>query len=446
MLMVNLPDISDREEKLIALLLSPHGIAWNLAGTIEEILPSASLFASPGFRAVYEAILSVLRTRGRYTPEEVLAEMKKSASGGLDALGGEEAYWKIVASFPPSQPISQDEVKVLAYQVRKAALLRGCTLTGRRLIEFAGSPETEALSEEEILKQVEGTVRRLSLAFHPDTAKPLPSILPGILEELSGKTRRPSPAFPFLGPLVPRQPGDIIVIGGRPGIGKTALVCSIAYYAGVIGKEPILFFSCETSAEQVGKRFLSLSTRIPLQRIMAGEVGDDLPTLETMYRNVFRAADTLLVNSSPFPTPASVAAQIRYFRHSTGGSLVIIDGFQRIRGDPREASATLSDLAVSLGMSIIVTSQLSGRVEERNGKKPTLADLGAETPALEQDAAAVVLIWREETGEIAPGFIPSPEVFARISRARLLVVKNRHGPVGEREAEFDPISASFRFS
>ncbi|MGB9724554.1 MAG: DnaB-like helicase C-terminal domain-containing protein [Chloroflexia bacterium] len=430
---------ADDEEKLLSLLLSPQGITWNLAGTIEEVLPSEALFSSPSCRAVYASIRAVLKAQGRYTSEEVLAELKRSPEGWDSFPGGDEAYRRLCTSIPPSQPVSLDEVRALACRVRRRAVLRGCAAIGRQLEDLASSPEAETLPEEELLDRAERAVRRLSLAFHPDTARPLPRWLPGVLGEMAGRARNPLPSFPFLGPLVPRQEGDLVVVGGRPGVGKTALVCSLAYHLGVLGREPVLFFSCETSAGQVVRRLLALASRIPLQRIMAGEVHDeDWPALESLAAVLMRA-DTLWIDSTPFPTAADIAAQVRYFRHTTGGSIAIVDGFQRIRGNLREASAALAELAMALRLTVIVTSQLSGEAEKRDGRRPTLADLGAETPALEQDASSVVLLWREEMGEAGSGLVTFP-----LSRVHLLVVKNRYGPVGERYADFDTVSASFR--
>ena len=266
----------------------------------------------------------------------------------------------------------------------------------------------------------------------------------------------------FLGGL---NKSDLIVLAGRPSMGKTALATNIAFKAAkssLENKEPVLFFSLEMSSEQLAQRILSEQSGIDSHRIRKGDIN------ENEFSNIVKTQN--LIQETPFyidDTPAlsvsQMASRARRLKRTEGLKLIVIDYIQLIQSkSPRgpefrvqEVSAItrqLKGLAKELNIPILALSQLSRAVEQREDKRPILADL-RESGSIEQDADVVMFVYREEyyldKAQPVQKENENRETFSeRFKRweercelahgkAEIIVSKQRHGPTGNIQIQFE---------
>jgi replicative DNA helicase len=271
------------------------------------------------------------------------------------------------------------------------------------------------------------------------------------------------------------QASDLIVLAGRPSMGKTALVTNIAYnvakaYAeerqpdgGVAVKNggKVGFFSLEMSAEQLATRILSEQAEIASEKIRRGMITeDDFRRLAEVSKQMSIAP--LFIDQTGGITVAQLAARARKLKRQHGLNLLIIDYLQLLAGSSKSASASrvqeiteittgLKALAKELEVPIIALSQLSRAVEQREDKRPQLSDL-RESGSIEQDADVVMFVFREEyyverakPSESDPKFAEwMAKMDAVHGRAEVIIGKQRHGPVGTIALSFE--SQYTRFS
>ncbi len=224
------------------------------------------------------------------------------------------------------------------------------------------------------------------------------------------------------------QRSDMVVMAGRPGMGKTSLALSVALQAARRHQKRIALFSLEMSDEQLVQRLVSAETGIDSQRIRLGDIKED-------EWATFIQATNLLSNTQIFidDTPAISALELRTkarrLHAEHGLDLLIVDYLQLMRGDSRSEnrqqeisfiSRSIKALARELNIPILALSQLSRQVESRHDKRPMLSDL-RESGSIEQDADVVLFIYRDEL------YNPDTE-FPNI--AEIIVSKHRSGPTG----------------
>ena len=260
---------------------------------------------------------------------------------------------------------------------------------------------------------------------------------------------------------------DLLILAGRPSMGKTALVTNIAYNVAAAFEEgedeqgnivPISggrvgFFSLEMSAEQLASRILSTEARIFSHRILTGDLE------EHEFRELTDAAQRLekaplFIDDTPSLPIASLAARARRLKRQHGLDLLIVDYLQLCRGSAKsgdnrvqeisEITQGLKAIAKELNIPVIALSQLSRKVEERDDKRPQLSDL-RESGSIEQDADVVMFVFREEyyvgrqepregTPEHAEWQVKMESVHGK---AEVIVGKQRHGPIGNVELAFE---------
>ncbi|MBI1976144.1 MAG: replicative DNA helicase, partial [Candidatus Omnitrophica bacterium] len=230
------------------------------------------------------------------------------------------------------------------------------------------------------------------------------------------------------------QKSDLIVIAGRPSMGKSAFVCSIAENVAVIDKRPVVFFSLEMSKEQLVQRMLCSYARVDAHRVRTGFLGQsDWPKLTSAAGKLAEAA--LYIDDTPAVSALEIRAKARRLKARFDIQLVIVDYLQLMRGtagvenrqqEISEISMGLKALARELSVPVIAISQLSRAVESRSDHRPQLSDL-RESGAIEQDADVVMLLLREEY------YNPTEE---NKGKAEVIIAKQRNGPVGSVELAF----------
>lgn len=223
------------------------------------------------------------------------------------------------------------------------------------------------------------------------------------------------------------QNGDLIIIAGRPSMGKTSLAMNIAEYAVIQKQEYVAIFSMEMPSNQLTMRMLSSIGRINQQHIRTGRLTDeDWPRLTSAVSML--SESKLFIDDSPALSPTEIRARARRLKKEHGLSLIIIDYLQLMQitgsnenrtNDVSEISRSLKALAKELDVPVIALSQLNRSLEQRTDKRPVMSDL-RESGAIEQDADLIVFIYRDEVyNEETPDK----------GTAEIIIAKQRNGPI-----------------
>ena len=271
------------------------------------------------------------------------------------------------------------------------------------------------------------------------------------------------------------QPCDLIILAGRPSMGKTSLATNIAYHIarGYRGERQadgseescdggiVAFFSLEMSAEQLATRIISEQTEISSQRIRRGQIAEDeFKRLVTVSREI--QSLPLFIDDTGGLSIAQLAARSRRLKRNRGLGLIVVDYLQLLTGSDRRSlegrvqevsqiTNGLKALAKELGIPVLALSQLSRQVEQRDDKRPQLADL-RESGSIEQDADVVMFIFREEyylqrrqPRENTPEFFTWQDEMEKVTgQAEVIIGKQRHGPTGTVTLQFDANLTKFQ--
>jgi replicative DNA helicase len=237
------------------------------------------------------------------------------------------------------------------------------------------------------------------------------------------------------------QPSDLIIVAGRPGMGKTGFALSLAKNAAQTHKKHVAIFSLEMGNDQLVQRLLAQQTGIDSQRLRTGKLQDDEWALLT--HAIETLGDTrIFLDDTPGITPLQLRTKCRRLHLEFGLDLIIIDYLQLMSGDTRNdnrvqevsyISRHLKILAREINVPVLAAAQLSRAVEQRADKKPVLSDL-RESGSLEQDADIVMFIYRPEVYEEDP---------AKQNIAEVIVSKHRNGPIGSVQLIFRKNLAKF---
>ena len=258
---------------------------------------------------------------------------------------------------------------------------------------------------------------------------------------------------------------DLIIIAGRPSMGKTALATNIAFHAAKNiekkgTKSTVAFFSLEMSSEQLSTRILSEQSKIRSNDIRRGKVSEkEFEQFIETSKNIFELP--LYIDETPAITIATISNRSRRIKRLFGLELIVIDYIQLMKSSRKmefnrvqeisEITQGLKALAKELNVPVLALSQLSRQVEHRDDKKPQLADL-RESGSIEQDADVVMFIFREayylERKEPTLGSIEHAEWQQKMneisSLADIMISKQRHGPTGNVKVEFEAMYTRFK--
>ena len=258
---------------------------------------------------------------------------------------------------------------------------------------------------------------------------------------------------------------DLIIIAGRPSMGKTALATNIAFHAAKkiqeTGKKgSIAFFSLEMSSEQLSTRILAEQARIKSNDIRRGKISEEQfeQFIETS-KNISELP--LFIDETPAISVAALSNRARRIKRLEGLDMVVIDYIQLMRAsvavkegrvqEISEITQGLKALAKELSVPVLALSQLSRAVEQRDDKKPLLSDL-RESGSIEQDADVVMFVYREsyylKAKEPRPATVEHAEWQAKMNEvshlAELIIGKQRHGPTGNVMLEFEEMFTKFK--
>ena len=258
---------------------------------------------------------------------------------------------------------------------------------------------------------------------------------------------------------------DLIIIAGRPSMGKTSLATNIAFNAAKDlqdsgKKSSIAFFSLEMSSEQLSTRIISEQARISSNDIRQGRISDD--QFDKFLETSKDIADLpLFIDETPALSIAAMSNRARRIKRRSGLDMIVVDYIQLMRGtisnkDGRvqeisQITQGLKSIAKELRVPVVALSQLSRQVEQRDDHKPQLADL-RESGSIEQDADVVMFVYREgyylQRKEPRPATVEHAEWQAKMNEvahlAQIIIQKQRHGPIGNVTLEFEERFTKFK--
>jgi replicative DNA helicase len=353
----------------------------------------------------------------------------------LDLIGGASYLASLIDSVPTAA-----NIEYYAKIVKEKAVLRKLINTSTEIItrsyEYLGDVESLLDEAEQEIFQISGS--RVKPSFYPirDVVKGSFKTLERLYEKKELITGVPS-GFKELDRLTAGfQASDLIIVAGRPSMGKTAFCLNIAQYAAVEKRIPVAIFSLEMSKEQLGIRMLCSEAHVEGTRLRTGFLNEsDWPKLTIAAGNLSEAP--IYIDDIAALTALELRAKTRRLRAEHDLGMVVIDYLQLMKGRTRvesrqqeisEISRSLKALAKELNIPVIAVSQLSRKTEERTGNRPQLSDL-RESGAIEQDADVILFIYRDEVYNRS-------EDNPNRGIAEVIIGKQRNGPIGKIDLAF----------
>ncbi len=434
-------------------------------------LLKADQFYDPLHQRLFAA-MQVASERGQViTPLTLHAQMK--ADPGLVEVGG-LAYLANLAEAAPALP----DVRAFAHILHDLSVRRALIHIGEDIVNTAyeapheKSPKAQIEEAEKALYRIAETSQygEGPLDFAESLRRTVESAERAQLRggRISGVATGFADLDSLLGGL---QPSDLIILAGRPGMGKTSLATNMAFNAARFYVEdmangvavskgaPVLFFSLEMAAQQLAARILSEQTEIEMWKIRNGKFSES--EWETFVLRMQELSTLpLYIDDTGGISIAQIAARARRLKRERNIGAVIIDHIQLVAPARRvenrvqeitEISKSLKVLAKELDVPVIALSQLSRGVDSRDDKRPVLSDL-RESGSIEQDADVVMFVYREayylksrKPEEDDPEFTKWSEKMERVNHlADVLVEKHRHGPTTKIELFFDDRFTRFK--
>ncbi len=443
----------------------------------------AEHFAEGVHGRIYAAMAKLIE-RGQIANPVTLKNLFDQ-DGALAEIGGAQYLARLAASM-----VTIINVEDYGRTIHDLYLRRQLITLGEDVVNEAHSYEIERNARE----QIEAAEKRLfdlaTMGQSEGGFRPFKSALTEAIVmaeaafKRSGRTTGVSTGFTDLDKLLGGlHPSDLVVLAGRPSMGKTALATNIAFNAAkayrptklpdgrIVSEDGAVagFFSLEMSAEQLATRVLSEESRVASDRIRRGDVShEDFDNFVQASQKL--ASVPLFIDDTPALTIAGLRTRARRLMRQQGLGLIIVDYLQLIRGssDGRgmenrvqeisEITRGLKALAKELNVPVLALSQLSRAVEQREDKRPMLSDL-RESGSIEQDADVVMFVFREEyylsRGEPTRRPEENDDKFnERYTRWRerleevhgtgeVIIAKQRHGPIGKVTLRFDGETTRF---
>ena len=457
-----MPHSIEAEQQLLGAILTNNDVFDRVASII-----GPQHFYDPVHARIFEVASARIAKNNLASPVTLKAFMEEDE--GLQELGGPAYLTRLAGS-----AISSFAVRDYAQMIYDMAIRRELIELGH---DIAGKAHKSDVDNEPRDQIVEAEQRLYTLAEQGQTEQGFQSFLKAVTDAvnvanaayqreggLSGISSGLVDMDKMLGGL---HKSDLLILAGRPSMGKTSLATNIAFNVakaykrgqladgteGAVDGGVVGFYSLEMSAEQLAARILSEASEIPSQHIRSGDM------TESEFRRFVEAAKALescplYIDDTPALPISQLAARARRLKRTHGLDVLIVDYLQLVRGTCRsenrvneisEITMGLKAIAKELEIPVIALSQLSRQVENREDKRPQLSDL-RESGSIEQDADVVMFVFREEY--YVEREKPSDEKLEEIAawqermerlhgKAEVVIGKQRHGPIGTVELSFE---------
>lgn len=457
-----LPHSIEAEQQLLGAIMTNNDLFDRISSII-----SPSDFFDPVHERIYETILSRIAKNTLASPVTLKAFLEDDP--GLAELGGPAYLVRLAGA-----AVSSFAVRDYAEMIHDLAVRRTLITVGQEISDKAARVDVDSDPKEQI---VEAEQRLYSLAEQGQGETGFQSFLSAVTDAV----KVANAAYQREGGLAGVSTGlidmdkklgglhksDLLILAGRPSMGKTSLATNIAYNIvktykrgittngeeGTVDGGVVGFFSLEMSSEQLAARILSEVAEIPSEQIRKGDF------TEGEFRRLVEAAKSLesaplFIDDTPALPISQLAARARRLKRTHGLDCLIIDYLQLVRpatakdsrvNEVSEITQGLKAIAKELDIPVIALSQLSRQVENRDDKRPQLSDL-RESGSIEQDADVVMFVYREEyyKEREKPGednleaMAAWQEAMERLhGKAEVVIGKQRHGPIGTVELSFE---------
>ncbi|NYS24063.1 replicative DNA helicase [Rhodobacteraceae bacterium 2376] len=456
-----LPHNIEAEQQLLGAILVNNDIYDRISSLVR-----AEHFHDPVHQRIFEIASTRIQKNALASPVTLKAFMEDDE--GLKELGG-PAYLARLAGAAISSYAARDYAQMIyELAVRRDLITLGQDIAARAAqVDVESEPKDQIVDAEQrlyklaeqgvaergfqsFLKAVTDAVNVANAAYQRDGG------LAGISSGLTDLDKK-------LGGL---HPSDLIILAGRPSMGKTSLATNIAFNIakawkrgtrpdgteGTVNGGVVGFFSLEMSAEQLAARILSEASEVPSEQIRRGDM------TEEEFRRFVEAAKALescplYIDDTPALPISQVAARARRLKRTHGLDVLMVDYLQLLKGASRESRVQevseitqgLKAIAKELDIPVVALSQLSRQVESREDKRPQLSDL-RESGSIEQDADVVMFVYRDEyyREREKPGdhdleaMAKWQEIMEKVhGKAEVIIGKQRHGPIGTVELSFE---------
>jgi replicative DNA helicase len=398
---------------------------------VMEIL-TAEDFYRDAHRKIYDALMDLAE---RDEPADLITltnELRKKEH--LDSVGGASYVTSLIDSV-----VTAANIEYYAKIVKEKAILRKLIDTSTEIIthSYEDRSDVEGLLDEAgaIFEISENRVKPSFYSIR-DIVKQSFKTIERLYEKKELVTGVPSGYRDLDQRTAGFQPSDLIIVAGRPSMGKTAFCLNVAQYAAIEKRTPVAIFSLEMSKEQLVIRMLCSEAQVEGTRLRTGFLTEsDWPRLTLAAGNLSDAP--IFIDDAAALSILELRAKARRLNAEHGIGMIMIDYLQLMRGRAKvenrqqeisEISRSLKALAKELNIPVIAVSQLSRRTEERQGMRPQLSDL-RESGAIEQDADVILFIYRDEVYNRS-------EDNPNRGKAEVIIGKQRNGPTGKIELAF----------
>ena len=429
------PQALEAEEAVLGSMM----IDEDAANKAISILGSSHYFYKDSHRKIFDAMLELMNNSNPIDTVSVSDELKKVKS--LKSVGGIYYLTGLVDKVPTSA-----RVETYAEIVKEKGMLRDLITTSHEISKKALDAGDSVGS---ILDDAEQSIFNLTEQKDSKIYQHIEPILSSTVKRIEEIAANPGSTIGVPSGIIDLdkltagfQKGDLIIIAGRPSMGKTALALTVARNAAIESKSPTAIFSLEMSSDQLGQRLLTSEARVDNSHVRRGS----LPSGKWKNINIASgklAQAPLYIDDTPALSILDLRSRARRLKRERNIELIIVDYLQLMQGPKNsenrqneisQITQSLKALAKELNIPVIALSQLSRAVEQRTKKEPMLSDL-RESGAIEQDADVVVFLYR-------------PSVYEKEDQdlkglAYLIVAKQRNGPTARVTATFIDTYARF---
>ena len=456
-----LPHNIEAEQQLLGAILTNNDVYDRIASLVR-----ADHFFDPVHQRIFERSAARIQKNALVSPVTLKPFFEDDA--GLKELGG-PAYLVRLAGAAISAHAARDYAQmVYDLAVRRELIALGRDISAKAAqVEIHNEPRDQIIEAEQKLYKLgeQGVAERGFVSFLKAVTEAV-NVANAAYQRDGGLAGISTGLVDLDTKLGGLHPSDLLILAGRPSMGKTSLATNIAFNIakayrrgrthdgseGAVEGGVVGFFSLEMSSEQLAARILSEASEVPSEQIRRGDM------TEAEFRRFVEAAKALescplYIDDTPALPISQVAARARRLKRTHGLDVLMVDYLQLLRGSSKdnrvqevsEITQGLKAIAKELNIPVIALSQLSRAVESRDDKRPQLSDL-RESGSIEQDADVVMFVFREEyyrerekpADHELDKMAAWQEIMEKVhGKAEVIIGKQRHGPIGTVELSFE---------